>query len=66
MNSQTMGLRVASAVFGLMALAQLLRLIIQPAVVVAGHMMPLWPSVLALLILGSLCSWLFTLARAHG
>ena len=65
MNSQIMGLRVAGIVFGLMSLAQLLRLIIQPMVVVAGHTMPLWPSVLAFLILASLCLWLLTLARSH-
>ena len=45
MNSQILGLRVASIIFGLMSLAQLLRLVIQPEVLVAGHRMPLWPSV---------------------
>ena len=30
MNSQILGLRVASIIFGLMSLAQLLRLVIQP------------------------------------
>lgn len=65
MNSQVMGLRVAGVVFGLMSLAQLLRVIIQPVVLVAGHMMPLWPSVLAFLILASLSFWLLTLARSH-
>ena len=65
MNSQIMGLRVAGIVFGLMSLAQLLRLIIQPMVVVAGHTMPLWPSVLAFLVLAGLCLWLLNLARSH-
>jgi len=65
MNSQIMGLRVAGIVFGLMALAQLLRLIIQPAVIVAGHLLPLWPSVLAFLILVSLCFWLLQLTHTH-
>jgi hypothetical protein len=41
MNSQVLGLRVASIIFGLMSLAQLLRLVIQPEVLVAGHQMPL-------------------------
>ncbi|MDR3404108.1 MAG: hypothetical protein P4L99_16545 [Chthoniobacter sp.] len=65
MNSQTTGLRVASIVFGLMALAQLLRLIIQPTVIVAGYMMPLWPSILAFMILASLCYWLLQLTHPH-
>jgi hypothetical protein len=64
MNSQTTGLRAASVVFGLMAIAQLARLLIRPEVVVAGYSMPLWPSVLALIILGGLSLWMWKLARA--
>jgi hypothetical protein len=45
-----------------MSLAQLLRLVIQPEVIVAGHQMPLWPSVLALVILGGLSIWLWKLS----
>src|SRR5512134_3953952 len=63
MNSPIIGLRVASAVFGLMALGQLLRLVIRPEVLVAGHPMPLWPSALALVILGGLSLWLWQLSR---
>jgi len=62
MNSQVTGLRVASVVFGLMAIAQLARLLIRPEVVVAGYPMPLWPSVLAFIILGGLSLWLWKLA----
>jgi hypothetical protein len=47
MNSQMTGLRVASIVFALMAVAQLLRMLIRPEVLVAGYSMPLWPSMLA-------------------
>jgi hypothetical protein len=63
MNAQMTGLRVASVVFGLMAIAQLVRLVIRPEVLVAGHPMPLWPSVLAFILLGGLSLWLWTLAR---
>jgi hypothetical protein len=63
MNSHIAGLRVASVVFGLMAIAQLVRLVIRPEVLVAGHPMPLWPSVLAFIILGGLSLWMWTLAR---
>lgn len=65
MNSQTTGLRVAGSVFGLMAVAQLLRVILQPVVIIAGHTVPLWPSILAFLVLASLCFWLLNLARVH-
>ena len=63
MNSQTIGLRVASVVLGLMALAQGVRLLLRPDVLVAGYSMPLWPSVLALILLGGLSVWLWNLAR---
>jgi hypothetical protein len=62
MSSQILGLRVASIVFALMSLAQLVRLAIRPEVLVAGHQMPLWPSVLAFIVLGGLSIWLWRLA----
>ena len=64
MNSPATGLRVASTVFGLMALAQLGRLVIQPVIVVAGITLPLWPSAVACALLGALSAWLWRLARA--
>lgn len=63
MNSQILGLRVASIVFGLMAVAQLGRLIVRPEVLVAGHPLPLWPSALALVFMGGLSFWMWKLAR---
>ena len=62
MNSQVFGLRVASIVFGLICLAQLARLVVQPEVVVAGHAFPLWPSVLAVVVMGGLSLWMWRLA----
>lgn len=64
MNSPILGLKVAGIVFGLLGLAQLLRLVIRPDVLVAGHQVPLWPSGLAFLILGSLSLWMWKLSRA--
>jgi hypothetical protein len=63
MNSQILGLKVAGVTFGLMCLAQLLRLLIHPEVLVAGHQVPLWPSGLALVILGGLSLWMWKLSR---
>lgn len=65
MNSKILGLRVASAVFGLMSIAQLLRLLIRPEIIVAGHWMPLWPTALAFLVLGGLSIWMWKLARSQ-
>jgi hypothetical protein len=63
MNTQITGLRVAGVVFGLMALAQLARLVLRPEVLVAGQRIPLWPSVLAFIFLGGMCFWMWRLAR---
>jgi uncharacterized membrane protein len=65
MNSQFVGLRAAGVVFALLAIAQLTRLIIRPEVVVAGHLVPLWPSVLAVIVLAVLSIWMWSLARVR-
>ena len=63
MNSRILGLRVAGTIFGLMCIAQLLRLISQAEVVIAGYQLPLWASVVAVVILGGLSLWLLKLSR---
>jgi hypothetical protein len=63
MKSQITGLRVASIVFGLIAIAQLSRLLIRPEVLVEGSPMPLWPSALAFIILGALSLWMWKLSH---
>jgi hypothetical protein len=62
MNSQSLGLRVAGVIFGVAALAQLLRLVFQPEVLVAGHVIPFWPNALALAVFGGLCAWMWRLS----
>jgi hypothetical protein len=54
---------VASILFGVMAVAQALRLAFRPEVLVAGHLMPLWPSMIAVVVLVALCTWLWMLGR---
>lgn len=63
MNSQTIGLRVAGIVFGLLAIGQSVRLVIRPEVLIAGHRLPLWPSGLALAVLFSLSLWMWKLGH---
>lgn len=65
MDRQILGLKTAGVIFGLMALGQLLRLLIRPEVLVAGHIVPLWPSVIAFLILAFLSGWLWKLSHSH-
>ncbi len=62
MDSRVIGLRVAAGVFALVSLAQLLRLLFRPEILVAGYLLPLWPSVLAVLIAGALCAWMWKLS----
>ncbi len=63
MDSKVTGLRVAFVVFGLMAVAQLVRVVVRPEVFVAGHSLPLWPSVVAFIVLGGLSLWMWRLTR---
>jgi hypothetical protein len=62
MNSQFVGLRVAAAIFGVIAVLQLLRLVIQPEVLIDGHVFPFWPNALVLVASGLLCTWLWRLS----
>jgi hypothetical protein len=62
MNSRILGMRIAGTVFGLVCLAQLLRLVLQVEVIVGGHRVRFWPSAVALVITGSLSLWLWRLS----
>lgn len=62
MNSRTAGLRVAAVVFGLVCLAQLLRLLTGVDVLVAGHPIPLWPNAIAFVVAGGLSLWMLKLS----
>ena len=62
MNSNIVGLRIASAVFGLVCLAQLTRLVMHIEVVIAGHTAPFWVSGVALVVTGTLSIWLWRIS----
>jgi hypothetical protein len=64
MNPRTLGLRVAGTIFGLMSVAQLLRILIWPEILIEGYLFPLWPSFLAFPALACLSAWLWKLS-AH-
>jgi hypothetical protein len=61
-HSQTLGLRVAAGVFGLVCLLQLIRLLTGFDLQVAGHLVPLWPNAIAFLVAGGLSYWMWTLS----
>ncbi len=50
---------VAAILFWLIALAQLLRALLRVRVTAGSHEIPLWPSVLAIVVLGVLGMWLW-------
>jgi hypothetical protein len=62
MNSRIVGLRVAGVVFGLVAVAQLLRLVTQLEVLVAARILPMWPSGVAFLFASAMSVWMWRLS----
>jgi len=66
MSSQASGLRVASVVFALFALGHVVRLVKQTQVMVGSYQIPMWVSVVALIIAGTLSIWMWRLSSARG
>jgi hypothetical protein len=66
MNSPTTGLRVASVLFGIFAIAHLFRLITQTQVMVGTHSIPMGVSWIALIIAAILCIWFWRLSNLRG
>ena len=57
-------LQISGALFGLIALAHLLRLFRHWPIDLAGHMVPMWASWLGLVLAGALSIWALRLLRA--
>ncbi len=57
-------LQISGGLFGLIALAHLLRLFRQWPIDLAGHMVPMWASWLGLVLAGGLSIWALRLMRA--
>lgn len=67
MNSQSTALRVAAAIFAVVALIQLTRLITQFEVTIGGHFIPYWANAVALVVAGTLSAWMWRLSsRGNG
>ncbi len=66
MSSQASGLRVASVIFALFAIGHVGRLVKQAQVTVATHQIPMWVSVVALIIAAILSTWMWRLSSARG
>jgi hypothetical protein len=66
MNSPRTGLRVASVLFGIFCLGHILRLINHAQVIVGGHEVAMWASVVALIVAGLLSIWMWRLSNLSG
>jgi uncharacterized membrane protein YecN with MAPEG domain len=66
MNSPTTGLRIASVLFGIFAIAHVLRLINHAQVTVGTHTIPMAVSWIALVVAGILCVWFWRLSNLRG
>jgi hypothetical protein len=62
MNSQRNGLRVASVIFGLIALAHIIRLFKHAKINVATHVIPMEISWIGIIVFGLLCVWMWRLS----
>jgi len=62
MNSQIVGLRVASAIFGLMSLAHIVRVIVGVELMIGGHRVGGGLGCLAIVVTAGLSVWLWRLA----
>ena len=63
MNSQKIGLRVASLLFALFALGHLLRLLNQAQVIIGTQTIPLWISAPLAVIAALLSFWMWKLSK---
>jgi hypothetical protein len=63
MNSNILGLRIASTLLGLVCLAQLTRLVKHIEVVIAGYTAPFWVSGVAFVVTGILSIWLWKISN---
>ena len=66
MSSQASGLRVASVIFALFAIGHVVRLVKLAQVTVGTYQVPMWVSVVALIIAAILSIWMWRLSSARG
>jgi hypothetical protein len=65
MNSQTVGMRLAGTIFGLVCLGHLWRLLAHSDVIIGTYHVPMWPSVVGLIVAGIMSIWMFRLSAAR-
>ena len=63
MNSPRTGLRAASVIFGILAVAHIVRLINQTQVTLGSYTIPIGLSWIALIVAAILCIWMWRLSN---
>jgi len=64
MNSSRTGLRIASLIFAIVAIAHAVRLFRQSQVIIGSHFIPMGLSWVALIVSAVLCIWMWRLSTA--
>lgn len=62
-DKRVLGLRVAAAIFAVVAVAHSVRFVTGFGIVIAGHAVPEWASAVAVIAAGGLSAWLWKLSR---
>ena len=62
MNSKNFWLRIAGTIFGIVAIAHLLRIITGIHILIGGWSLPIWVNWLGLGLTGLLCLWLWMMS----
>jgi len=65
-SPQASGLRLASVIFALFAIGHVVRLVKQVQVTVGTYQIPMWVSVVALIIAAILSTWMWRLSSSQG
>jgi hypothetical protein len=60
---QKTALKVSGTVFLIIAVLQLLRFMLKIEVIAAGHVIPLWASLLAFIVMTLLALWMFRASK---
>ncbi len=66
MNSQTLGLRLSGTIFAVVCVAHLWRLFRHSDIIIGGYAMPMWASVVGLIIAGIMSIWMFRISATRG
>jgi hypothetical protein len=65
-TDQRFGLRLSAVIFVIIAVVHVIRMAVHLELRIGDQPIPMWPSVLATIIFGSLGIWMWRLSNRHG